>query len=56
MNCFSPPNEDTINVLSGLSGPGKQPENNLADFWLYNVKKLQSGDIMLCGGDFIQAT
>ncbi len=56
MNTFLPPNDrNTINFLSGLSGPGSQPLNNLNDSWLENVKLLQAGDIMVCGGDFVQA-
>jgi hypothetical protein len=57
MNCLQPPSDSkTINIISGLSGPGRQPLNNLNNLWFENVKNLQSGDIMVCGGDFILAS
>ncbi len=60
MNCLQPPSDPkTVNVISGLSGPSSKwnalPLNNLNDLWMKNIGNLQSGDIMVCGGDFIQA-
>jgi len=56
MDCLTPPtNSSTVKIISGMSGPGAIPLNNLNDIWLQGVKKLQSGDIMVCGGDFVQA-
>ena len=55
-NSFSPPDNDkTVKMTAGISGPGKQALNNLPKIWFENVKRLQKGDIMICGGDFIQA-
>ena len=60
MNCLqSPKDKNTVNVIAGLSGSSSTynplPLNNLNDLWIKNLEKLQSGDIMVCGGDFIQS-
>ena len=60
MNCLQPPSDNkTVNFIAGLSGPSSKwnplPLTNLNDLWMKNLENLQSGDIMVCGGDFIQA-
>ena len=60
MNCLQPPNDkNTVKIISGLSGSSSKwnslPLNNLNDLWIKNLENLQSGDIMICGGDFIEA-
>lgn len=54
-NFFIPPPSDSINMSFGMSGPGKQPVNNLPQLWLNSVKSLQFQDLLVCSGDFIQA-
>ena len=57
MDCLKPP-ETGINVLSGLAQPPSRgaPLNNLNQVWLKMTQSLNKGDVMVCGGDFIQAS
>jgi len=56
IDSFTPPEStNTVKMLAGISGPGAQPLNNMPTIWFELVKRLQKGDVMICGGDFIQA-
>jgi len=49
-----PENKDTLHLIVGLSGPGNQVINNLNDIFFEMVTKLQEGDVMMLGGDYVQ--
>ena len=49
-----PENDETLNLIVGLSGPNTQEINNLNDILYQMIYKLQVGDILMLGGDYVQ--
>ena len=54
---LKPPEAHTIHVMAGNSEPQKNSAlNNLNQVWLKMTQSLTAGDVMVCGGDFVQCT
>lgn len=57
---FTPSSDpNTVRIVTGVNDkiykePPPPPLTNLSDIWLKSTKAMKKGDIMICGGDFIE--